>query len=88
MIIALASSKGGVGKSTTTVCLAGTNKHIVDLDPNGTASRWIGNGKLTDKKIAVSRPDPSHLLEHLKNLEATSDPEVILLDVAGSFESF
>ena len=47
MIITLASSKGGVGKSTITGCLAGVwaadgdKVHIVDLDNNRTVSRWF-----------------------------------------------
>lgn len=92
MIIAFASSKGGVGKSTATASLAGAfaaqgySTHIIDLDPNGTVSRWIGDGSAIDSKIVVSKPDPSQLSEHLKSLAATSSPEIILIDTAGTFE--
>ena len=50
MIITLASSKGGVGKSTITGCLAGVwaadgdKVHIVDLDNNRTVSVSIRPG--------------------------------------------
>lgn len=47
-VIALTSLKGGVGKSSTTVLLA-SEAHargwpfvLVDLDPQGTSSRWWG----------------------------------------------
>jgi cellulose biosynthesis protein BcsQ len=49
MIITFASSKGGVGKSTSCVALAGAyaragqRVHIIDLDGNKTASRWLGD---------------------------------------------
>ncbi len=51
MIITLASSKGGVGKSTITGCLAGVwaadgdKVHIVDLDNNRTVSRWFADAE-------------------------------------------
>jgi chromosome partitioning protein len=46
MIIALAGQKGGVGKSTTAVCLAaaamarGARVLLVDADPQGTVRTW------------------------------------------------
>jgi cellulose biosynthesis protein BcsQ len=48
MIITLASSKGGVGKSTITGCLAGVwaadgDSVHVDLDNNRPVSRWFGD---------------------------------------------
>jgi Mrp family chromosome partitioning ATPase len=58
---ACASSKGGVGKSTTCVCLAGAfakagdTVHIIDLDSNGTVSRWLGDDSLRPRAITVCR---------------------------------
>ena len=92
MIITLASSKGGVGKSTMTGCLAGVwaaagqTVHIVDLDNNRTVSRWFGDAARRPDGITVSAPDPGGLTEHLGELAATSDPDLILIDVAGTYE--
>src|SRR5208337_339991 len=92
MIITLASSKGGVGKSTITGCLAGVwaadgdTVHIVDLDNNRTVSRWFADPDRCPPNITVSAPDPSGLTEHLAELAATSNPDLILIDVAGTYE--
>ena len=46
MIITFASSKGGVGKSTTCACIAsalameGARVLLIDLDQNRTLDRW------------------------------------------------
>lgn len=92
MIITLASSKGGVGKSTITGCLAGVwaadgnTVHIVDLDSNRTVSRWFADDTRRPKNISVSAPEPTALTEHLAELAATTRPDLILIDVAGTYE--
>jgi chromosome partitioning protein len=92
MIITLASSKGGVGKSTLTGCLAGAwaaageTVHIVDLDSNRTVSRWFADAERRSPNITVSAPDPSGLTEHLADLAASSNPDLVLIDVAGTYE--
>ena len=92
MIITLASSKGGAGKSTITGCLAGVwaadgeSVHIVDLDSNRTVSRWFGDAVRRPDGITVSTPDPTGLTEHLAELAATTAPDLVLIDVAGTYE--
>jgi chromosome partitioning protein len=92
MIITLASSKGGVGKSTITGCLAGVwaadgdTVHIVDLDNNRTVSRWFADDARRPRNITVSAPEPTALTDHLSELAATTSPDLILIDVAGTYE--
>lgn len=91
MIITLASSKGGVGKSTTTAALAGAlahrgiTVHIVDLDSNHTVSRWLGDGGGTPR-LSVSVADPQDLTDHLSMVERSHKPDVTLIDIAGTYE--
>lgn len=90
-IITFASSKGGAGKSTSCACLAGAlvarkqSVHIVDLDSNGTISRWLGRSDDTNP-VHVSSPNPAALTEHLEKVTTSQSPDFILIDVAGSYE--
>jgi chromosome partitioning protein len=92
MIITCASSKGGVGKSTTVACLAGAFAHIgeavhvIDLDNNRTVSRWFRDKSLEKRGISVSTPDPQDLTAHLQSISVTKAPDIVLIDVAGSYE--
>lgn len=92
MIITLASSKGGVGKSTTCAALAGAyawageSVHIVDLDDNRTVSRWLGDDEMRPNKISVSSPAPETLTAHLHDVARKHAPDITLIDIAGSFE--
>lgn len=92
MIITLASSKGGVGKSTTTACLAGAfakgghRVHVIDLDNNRTVSRWFSDAKQRPPTLSVSTPDPQSLTEHLQEVATSIGPDVILIDIAGTYE--
>lgn len=92
MRITLASSKGGVGKSTLTACLAGAwaaegkSVHIVDLDNNQTVSRWFSDASTRPRLITISSPHPADITRHLDDIEAASHPDMILIDVAGVYE--
>lgn len=91
MIITLASSKGGVGKSTITAAIggalahAGARVHIVDLDSNHTVSRWLGDGRCSPN-LSVSAADPQDLTDHLVDIERKFKPDVVLIDIAGTYE--
>ena len=92
MIITFASSKGGVGKSTSCVALAGAyakagqRVHIIDLDGNKTASRWLADDSLAPANVTVSAPDPQLLTEHLQETARLFAPDMILIDIAGAYE--
>ncbi len=91
MIITLASSKGGVGKSTTTAALAGAyaaaglRAHIVDLDSNHTVSRWLGDGSAHPSPVGLggrsAGPDRAS-----GQIAAKHAPDVTLIDIAGTYE--
>ena len=55
IIITFANSKGGVGKSTACLAIAGAyakfglRVHICDLDGNKTVSRWLANDRLAEQ---------------------------------------
>lgn len=92
MIITLASSKGGVGKSTTAASLAGAlafagrRVHIIDLDNNHTVSRWLGHSASPSPRLTVSAADPQDLTEHLGHVAEAHRPDVTLIDIAGTYE--
>lgn len=92
MIITFASSKGGVGKSTSCAALAGAyaksghRVHVVDLDGNRCVSRWLANDKTRPVNLTVSAPDPQILTEHLQETARHYAPDMILIDIAGSYE--
>src|SRR5271166_1788869 len=92
IIITCASSKGGVGKSTTAACLAGAFAksgeivHLIDLDSNRTLSRWMSDDTIRPRAITVSTPDPEQLSDHLKKLDTDNGPDIVIIDIAGTYE--
>ena len=96
MIITFATSKGGAGKTTTCLCLAGAlaargdSVLIIDLDENKTASEWqrkaaqLGH---TENNVFVEAIDPEDFSSHIKSISSREDrPNHILIDVAGAYE--
>jgi chromosome partitioning protein len=89
MIITLASSKGGVGKSTTCACVAtalahqGNRVHIIDLDQNRTLARWAKNHPLSDLDVMAVAPDD--FADHLDAKLDVGLYDHILIDIAGVY---
>ena len=93
LIITFANSKGGVGKSTACLSIAGayaragSRVHICDLDGNQTVSRWLSNEATRPANITVSKPDPEALTEHLQQTARDHAPDFCLIDIAGVYET-
>lgn len=84
MIITLASSKGGVGKSTIAVSLTGalaardSKVHIIDLDENQTVLRWFNDANVDLPNITVTTAAEEELATHIQELgEGEGTPDVI-----------
>lgn len=91
-LITFAQTKGGVGKSTMLLCVAGAlvskghRVRIVDLDQNGTLIRWGEKHAHHYPLITVdTAPDQElggYLLDRFK--KRWEEPEFILVDLAGA----
>ncbi len=85
-IIAVANSKGGVGKSTTAVHLAawlheqGHRVTLADCDTQQSSSEWIREAVPQIKAVRLDNPD--HILNELPHLAA--DTDYVVCDGPGS----
>lgn len=88
MILSFASSKGGVGKSTTcaaiasALALAGDRVLLIDLDPNHTLDRW--SRKAPIKGLTVAATEPNKFGAFFR--ESSGEFDHICIDLPGSRE--
>lgn len=88
-VIVFASSKGGVGKSTTALCLGqtlareGFSVHILDADPNAPILAWAERASLEKTNLSVIGPLNEHnIFEAIE--KSRSQAQIVLVDLEGS----
>jgi chromosome partitioning protein len=91
MIISFASSKGGVGKSTTAasvasgLALTGARVQVIDLDQAAALSRWSRKVNIPTLTIdAVPRED---FTRYFRDLFASNPPDHVVIDLPGVRET-
>jgi chromosome partitioning protein len=90
MILTFASSKGGVGKSTTCAAVAsamaldGARVLLIDLDQNRTLDRW--SRKALIPGLTVSAVEPQKFGAFFRDQEASQEYDHICIDLPGSRE--
>lgn len=90
MIITFASSKGGVGKSTTCAAIAsalalnGERVLLIDLDQNRTLDRWAKKAPI--EGLTVSAIDPQKFGSFFREKEASGQYDHICIDLPGNRE--
>ena len=86
-VIAAANSKGGCGKSTTILILAGEyaaqgyRVHIIDADPKKRLIRWAQAGVKPDS-ITASEANAGNMRDEIEKARVLA--EVVLIDVEGT----
>lgn len=90
MIITFASSKGGVGKSTTCAAIAsalaieGARVLLIDLDQNRTLDRWARKAPIDG--LTVTAVEPQKFGSFFRDQEASGQFDHICIDLPGSRE--
>ncbi|MBA7579538.1 Chromosome-partitioning ATPase Soj [subsurface metagenome] len=88
MVIAVVSAKGGTGKSTVALNLAGTlssdklNVLLIDADPQGSIAQW---SKISKQEVPTIRIQPSPVIDkRMKKAEKKFD--IIIFDSPPTFK--
>jgi chromosome partitioning protein len=87
VVIAAANSKGGCGKSTTILILAGEyaaqgyRVHIIDADPKKRLLKW-GQAGVKPEAITVSEANSATIRAEIETASGLAD--VVLIDVEGT----
>jgi len=90
MIVTFASSKGGVGKSTTCAAIAsalaleGARVLLIDLDQNRTLDRWAKKAPIDG--LTVTAVEPQKFGAFFRDQEASGQFDHICIDLPGSRE--
>lgn len=85
--IAIASPKGGAGKSTTAILLAtelayaGATVRLLDCDPNRSLSLWASRGPVPPRITVQSDIGESQIVRTIKEHDA--DGQVMIVDLEG-----
>ena len=86
-IVVVATSKGGAGKTTTVVSLAGywlgagRRVGLLDVDPNRTLARWHGKGGMIGRAALVTESSEHEIVGAATAL--ARDHEIVLVDCPG-----
>lgn len=87
-VISVVSSKGGVGKTTSTVVIAttlaeaGAKVGIVDADPNQPIPRWAAKDNFPENITVYPDGNQSNILD--KIAQAASENQFVLVDPEGT----
>lgn len=88
-VLVFASSKGGVGKSTTALCLGqtlareGFSVHILDADPNAPIIGWAEVTDLEGSNLTVVGPlNEDSIFEAIESSKAAA--QIVIVDLEGS----
>jgi chromosome partitioning protein len=90
--ITFASSKGGVGKSTSCLAIAGAllakgyRVAIIDYDQNQTLRQWFTTFQPDIANLTVETGDTEHFATQTDAI-AERDPDFLLIDIAGAYEA-
>lgn len=87
-VISACSTKGGVGKTTSVICIAdsfarnGGSVAIIDADPNGHVSAWRARAPKDCQVTVIDQVREDQILD--KIAEAASTYQLVLVDLEGS----